>query len=165
MSPMRRPQLVALTLLATVLAACRDDAGPPAHLQVAGGEPERGRSLIQSYGCGTCHTIEGVPGARGRAGPNLSDYASRSMLAGIMPNTPPLLVAWLVDPVAMEPRTAMPAMGITEAEARHIAAYLYTLGGSGVDVYPAEPPLEREGRKAVVLPGRQRPVSAPAQEP
>ena len=40
---------------------------------------------------------------------------------------PANLVAWLMDPPAIDPLTAMPATGISEAEARDVAAYLYTL--------------------------------------
>jgi mono/diheme cytochrome c family protein len=109
------------------LAACGEALEPPAFLQVADGEPARGRELIRSYGCGTCHTIAGIRGARGTVGPQLTDYAERNLLAGILPNTPHHLVPWLMDPAALDPRTGMPTMGITEAEARDIAAYLYTL--------------------------------------
>lgn len=155
--PMRRFSLFFTLLAACPQGACNDASGPPAHLRVTGGDPERGESLILSYGCGVCHTIESVRGANGRVGPALDDFATRNMLAGILPNTPPILVAWLMDPVAIEPRTAMPAMGITETEARHIAAYLYTLGAPHAAVYPPEPSLELGGREALVLPGRAQP--------
>jgi cytochrome c1 len=36
-------------------------------------------------------------------------------------------VAWLLDPPQIDPLTAMPAPGISEAEARDVAAYLYRL--------------------------------------
>ncbi|HEY8477222.1 MAG TPA: c-type cytochrome [Chloroflexota bacterium] len=36
----------------------------------------RGRQLFVSRNCGACHTIEGVQGATGTVGPNLSDAAS-----------------------------------------------------------------------------------------
>ena len=155
--PIRRLSLVFTVLAAFAQAGCNDATEPPAHLQVIGGDPGRGHSLIRSYGCGVCHTIEGVRGANGRVGPSLDDYATRNMLAGILPNTPPILVSWLMDPVAIEPRTAMPAMGISEAEARHIAAYLYTLGASRAPVYPPDPPPPLQGREALVLPGRAQP--------
>jgi cytochrome c1 len=38
-----------------------------------------------------------------------------------------LLTAWLRDPPAIDPATLMPAMGLSEPEARDMAAYLYTL--------------------------------------
>jgi hypothetical protein len=37
------------------------------------------------------------------------------------------MLRWLRDPRAVSPHTAMPSLGIDEAEARDIASYLYTL--------------------------------------
>jgi cytochrome c1 len=45
----------------------------------------------------------------------------------MLPNTPQNLVAWIRDPPGIDPLTAMPASGMSEAEARDVAAYLYTL--------------------------------------
>jgi cytochrome c2 len=36
-------------------------------------------------------------------------------------------VRWIVNPRAVSPKTAMPVTGISEADARHVAAYLLTL--------------------------------------
>ncbi|QRM30908.1 cytochrome c family protein [Microvirga sp. VF16] len=132
------------------LTACSDPQEKSVASQIAGGEPERGRALIQSYGCGTCHAISGVRGARGRVGPELKDYAQQHLLAGFLPNTPQNLIAWLVDPVALKPSTGMPSQSVTEAEARHIASYLYTLGDSGARVFPPEPPLPLRGEETTV---------------
>ena len=140
-----RGACAAVALVAGAVTAC-DRPAPPAHLRIAGGDAARGQQLIKSYGCGTCHTIEGVQGARGIVGPPLTDYAQRGFLAGIVPNAPRFLVPWLMDPPAMSPRTAMPDMGIGEAEARDIATYLYTLGAAGAQVYPDGPPLPLAGR-------------------
>jgi cytochrome c len=35
------------------------------------------------------------------------------------------MVRWIVNPQQFSPQTAMPATGITEEEARDVAAYLY----------------------------------------
>jgi cytochrome c2 len=145
-----RPLLLALIPIAlTGLAACSDTKGQPSRLAIAGGEPEQGHALIQAYGCGTCHTIENVRGARGKVGPRLEKYAQQHLLAGFLPNTPQNLIAWLIDPVALKPNTGMPAQGLTEAEARHIAAYLYSLGRDGMRVYPTDPPLPLRGENEV----------------
>jgi mono/diheme cytochrome c family protein len=133
---------LAIVAITGALAACGDAPAIPDHLRIAGAAPERGRALIQSYGCGTCHRIDGIRGARGTVGPPLDNYAQRSVVAGILPNTPRVLVSWLIDPPAIEPRTAMPAVGLDESQARDIAAYLYTLGAAGAQVYPPEPPLD-----------------------
>lgn len=100
-------------------------AFPPRDLP--GTDARRGQRLLAEYGCGACHVIPGVTMARGLAGPPLTSYAYRSHVAGTMPNTPPNLVRWIRDPQAIEPRTAMPNLGVGEADARDMAAYLYTL--------------------------------------
>jgi cytochrome c2 len=132
------------------LAGC-GEATPPAHLRIAGADAERGHALIASYGCGLCHAIDGVRGADGTVGPPLDDFAQRSLVAGIVPNTPAQLVAWLVDPPAIAPETGMPNMGISGPEARDMAAYLYTLGADEAQVYPDNPPLELQGREEPTL--------------
>jgi cytochrome c1 len=75
----------------------------------------------------TCHTIPGVREARALVGPPLIQIASRMYLAGHVPNTPANMIAWIRHPRDAEPHTAMPDTGVTEADARDIAAYLYTL--------------------------------------
>lgn len=129
-----------LAVLAGVLAlpAC-GDPDPPPHLQVAGGDPARGVVALARYGCGGCHIIPGVSGARGMVGPPLTDFALRGYVAGVVPNWPRHLVQWVMDPPAISPQTAMPNLGIGEQEARDIAAYLYTLGAGGAAVYPPGP--------------------------
>jgi cytochrome c2 len=147
-----RARLKVLMLIAlTGPAACSETQDQSSHLAIAGGEPEQGHALIQAYGCGTCHTIEDVRGARGKVGPRLEKYAQQHLLAGFLPNTPRNLIAWLMDPVALKPTTGMPSQGVTEAEARHIAAYLYTLGRDDMRVYPPNPPLTlRDGAETAV---------------
>jgi cytochrome c1 len=92
-----------------------------------GGDPERGRQVLGQYGCPACHIIPGVSEANGLVGPPLDHFGSRVYVGGVVPNTPANLVAWLMDPPAIDPLTAMPATGISEADARDVAAYLYTL--------------------------------------
>jgi cytochrome c len=36
-------------------------------------------------------------------------------------------VRWILDPPAMKPATAMPVVGLTEAQARDAVAYLWSL--------------------------------------
>lgn len=91
------------------------------------GDPAAGRLAIREHGCGACHTIPGVAGPRGIVGPPLEAWSRHVYIAGVLPNEPELLVRWIVDPPALVPGTAMPAMGVSEREARDIAAYLYRL--------------------------------------
>jgi cytochrome c2 len=139
--------LIPLTLVLGLLA-CSDEQAP--QLLISDGNAEQGRSLIQAYGCGTCHMIEGIRGARGKVGPSLHDYGEQHLLAGFLPNTPQHLMAWLIDPVALKPDTGMPAQGLSEEDARHIAAYLYSLGGTDRQVYPPDPPLPLRGPEEAV---------------
>lgn len=94
---------------------------------VAGGGVRRGAETIAEMGCGSCHTIAGITGAHGRIGPPLTGVGDRAILAGELPNTPANMIRWVRDPQAVEPGTAMPDLGVTEQQARDIAAYLYTL--------------------------------------
>lgn len=92
-----------------------------------GGNAEQGRLVIRQYGCGSCHVIPGIPGANGTVGAPLTEFARRKYIAGALVNTPINLVDWIVTPQAIEPGTAMPNLGVSEEEARDIAAYLATL--------------------------------------
>lgn len=107
------------------LIACNGERVP--HVTVAGGNADRGRLAVESYGCGACHVIPGVPGARGLTGPPLNSFARHVYIAGELPNEPELLVRWIRDPPSLAPQTAMPNLGVSEATARDIAAYLYEL--------------------------------------
>jgi cytochrome c len=95
--------------------------------RVVEGDPELGRRIIDEIGCGVCHVIPGIRGARGMVGPSLELFAERNVIAGIVPNTPHWLTLWIEDPPAIAPRTMMPDMGLSSAEARHVAAYLLEL--------------------------------------
>jgi cytochrome c2 len=92
-----------------------------------GGNAIAGRVEIRKYGCSACHTISGVPGARGLVGPPLDGIRDRYYIAGELANTPTNLMQWIQHPHHVEPHTAMPEMGVTEQDSRDIAAYLYTL--------------------------------------
>ena len=95
--------------------------------EMTGGAPGRGREAIRSYGCPACHTIPGIRATKGLVGPPLAGIASRSYIAGVMSNTPDHMIEWLRNPPAIDSKTAMPNMNVTERDARDIAAYLYTL--------------------------------------
>lgn len=108
-----------------LLAACERDL-PPQH-RIPGADVARGRALVAEVGCGACHVVPGVAGPAGAVGPPLDDFGRRALIAGIAPNRPDTLVRWLMDPPSLSPGTAMPALGLSEAQARDVAAFLYTL--------------------------------------
>jgi cytochrome c2 len=117
--------IIAMTLsFAAAACADRDDALVRA---LTNGEPERGSHALEVHGCGACHRIPGVPKARGLVGPPLEGIASRSYLAGRLPNEPLNLIRWIRHPREVDPETAMPEQGVSDADARDMAAYLYTL--------------------------------------
>ncbi len=91
-----------------------------------GGDPQHAPEIMRRYGCGGCHSIPGLAGADGEVGPPLGGLSHRVYIGGVANNTPDNLVRWMMSPQAFSPRTAMPATGITEAEARDAAAYLYS---------------------------------------
>jgi cytochrome c2 len=112
------------------MAGCDRAAPSPAtSRQVYAGDAARGLAIIASgvHGCAACHAIPGVRAPRGIVGPPLEGMARRSFIAGQLPNTPDVLVAFLQDPPALVPRTGMPDTHVSLAQARDIAAYLYTL--------------------------------------
>jgi cytochrome c1 len=116
-------------MLLVTLAALAGCGQPevPAEQRVYNGDPVAGQAAIARHGCGACHVVPGLSEADGTVGPPLTDFGRRSYVAGHLPNRPGALVAWLLDPPGIQPGTAMPNLGLSEQEARDIAAYLYTL--------------------------------------
>jgi cytochrome c len=109
-----------------VLLGCGKGPDEP-RWQIVGANPDRGRADIERYGCASCHVVPGVRSAHGLVGPPLVNFARRTYIAGRLPNVPDSLVHWIMEPQRYEPGRAMPNMGVTDQDARDIAAYLYTL--------------------------------------
>jgi cytochrome c len=132
-----RPKFLAslssLALAFLLAAGCGMDSGPSSSAlrriseTTTGGNAGLGPAAISRYGCGSCHIIPGVSGAVGRAGPPLTGIADRIYVAGVIQNTPPNLMRWIRDPHAIDEKTLMPNLGVTQKDAADIAAYLYTL--------------------------------------
>ncbi|MGH6842504.1 MAG: c-type cytochrome [Methylocella sp.] len=99
----------------------------PAQQRVAGADPQAGRVAVTRVACGICHVIPGVPGAEGIVGPSLEGFAQRQLIGGIAPNQPALLAQWVRNAPSIAPDTGMPELPLTDAQARDVAAYLYTL--------------------------------------
>jgi cytochrome c len=124
-------RLAHLLLLLVFTAACGGGADPDRPgdkpLEVAGGNAGRGAEALAAYGCGACHVIPGVPDASSPLGPSLAGLAVRRELAGGLQNTPDNLMRWIQNPQEIDPGTGMPDLEVTDEDARHMAAYLYTL--------------------------------------
>lgn len=117
-------------LVVTAVAAAALGACAPAEVQpraMTGADPGEGLRLIRQTGCGACHAIPGVEWPQGAVGPPLEGFAGRALIAGRHANQPETLAAFVRNAPSLSPRTGMPPMPLTEEEARHVAAYLYTL--------------------------------------
>lgn len=110
-----------------LLLGCRGSRTIPPYGVTMAGDPEAGRQVIEARHCGVCHDITDVTGAAGVIGPPLDHFAARNFIAGRVPNTPANLINWIRSPQSVDPRTAMPTIGLGDREARNVAAYLYTL--------------------------------------
>jgi mono/diheme cytochrome c family protein len=116
----------------------RTEAPPPGEREVAAstqsdstaedqGDPERGKVALNQYACITCHEIPGIVGAHVPVGPPLAGIGERAFIAGVLSNNRQNMVRWIRDPQRFHPGSAMPDLGVSERDARDIAAYLYAL--------------------------------------
>lgn len=108
-----------------ILSGCGVTPDPPHWTPV--GDAKHGQILAERMGCGSCHVIPGLQTADGMVGPPLTHFARRTIIAGVLPNTPPNLIRWIQTPQAVVPGNAMPDAQLTTTQASDIAAYLYTL--------------------------------------
>lgn len=123
-----RTEKACVTIIAVASASLVACAQKPVEAaRMLGSDPQVGLALIKRQGCGACHDIPGVAWPRGEVGGRLAGFADRTLIAGRLPNRPDALVRWLRDPPALTPDIAMPSTGLSETQARDVAAYLYTL--------------------------------------
>ena len=115
-------------VMALLALACMGGCSkaPPSIDPLSGGNPRVGQQLIARYGCAACHQIKGIAHADSKVGPSLEDIRDSSYVGGVLPNSADNLMKWIMHPRAASPNTAMPELGVTQAEARDMAAYLYT---------------------------------------
>jgi cytochrome c2 len=113
-----------LSFLLLMTLACGRAETPPA----AAGDAARGRTLIAQYACSTCHIVPGTQGPQGALGPSLAGVASRPTISfGTVPNTPANLRQFIQRPQSLNPDSSMPPIGLPDADAQDITAYLLTL--------------------------------------
>jgi cytochrome c oxidase subunit 2 len=92
----------------------------------AAGPAADGKAIFARSACVGCHTIRGV--STGTLGPDLTTFGSRHTLAaGILPITVDTVTEWLKNPPALKPDAKMPALGLTDDQARAVATYLIGL--------------------------------------
>jgi cytochrome c2 len=93
---------------------------------LTGGNIARGQQAARELGCVACHIMPGIRGPRSRVGPPLEDFALRHFVAGAADNTPQNVQQFIRDPRSIAPRSAMPKLDVSEAQARDLAAYLFS---------------------------------------
>ncbi|ADV14574.1 c-type cytochrome [Mesorhizobium sp. M7A.F.Ca.US.006.04.2.1] len=93
-------------------------------VQAIGGDPQRAVPAMIRNGCGGCHEIPGVPGARGTVGPSLQGVVERGYI-GASRASPDAMMRWISRARDVDPNTAMPNTNLSPQEARDITAYLY----------------------------------------
>lgn len=116
-----------IVVTAALAGGCYGGTLERPYVAQVGGDAVRGATIIASEGCGGCHIVPGIRGAHGLVGPPLTSFGRRAYIAGRVANSPANLVRWIYDPHLIDPETVMPRLGLTEQQARDVAAYLYTL--------------------------------------
>ena len=111
------------TAPASTGAVAANPAGVGADAQ---GDANAGKQLIMAKGCGNCHTVPGVPEAKGTMA-TLSGFASKPTIAGTAPNNQENLEKWLKNPSAVKPSSQMPSLGLSDKDIKDLAAFLNTL--------------------------------------
>ncbi|MBH0180745.1 MAG: c-type cytochrome [Nitrospira sp.] len=90
---------------------------------------ERGKRLYENkYGCNACHN---VGGEGGKIGPALDR-------AGFRLNST-WVYRWLKNPQAMDAHTRMPALGLSDADAKAVTMYVDTLRGAKAEAVLGKP--------------------------
>ena len=124
---LRREWLCLAGVALISLCGCEGSPTPFARPPVTGGDPSRGLVVMTRVSCGACHEIPGVQDAHGLVGPPLTHFSRRTIIAGLLPNTPDNLQRWLQHPQAITPGNAMPDLGLTDRDAQDVTAYLYRI--------------------------------------
>ncbi len=95
---------------------------------------KQGKELFGRSACIGCHTVESVPAARGKIGPNLSHVGSRTTIAaGVLDNNPQSMAKWLKDPPGIKPNPgtkpgfAMPNLNLSDEQINALVAFLESL--------------------------------------
>ena len=104
-----------------LLAGCGGEHRAPGSVK---GDPACGRIALAQYGYRACHMIPGVTGSKVYVGRPLDNMTRRRIIAGTLPNDQANTVRWIRDPQAVDPRTAMPVLGVSERDAIDMSAYL-----------------------------------------
>ncbi len=114
-----------------VIAEERPDFDAWVANEAAGADPndlrnvssDQGHDIFVDSSCAGCHTIRGTE-AQGTLGPDLTHLATRTTIAGVLPNTPANLHAFIADPHPFKPGVSMPPAELSDEEIDYVVAYL-----------------------------------------
>lgn len=86
-----------------------------------------GQVVFNRSTCGACHAVRGTE-ARGTAGPDLSDFGSRTTIGAVsLDNNPENLAEWIRNPHESKPGNLMPPTYLPPDEMEALVAYLESL--------------------------------------
>jgi cytochrome c oxidase subunit 2 len=87
----------------------------------------QGQLLFQRLPCAGCHTVRGTE-ARGKVGPDLTDFTSRATIgAGAAGNTPKNLARWIREAQSIKPGALMPDLTLSDDDVAALVSYLESL--------------------------------------
>jgi len=119
------------------------------HEAASAGDVARGKAIATRKGCLVCHAFTGASTAS--VAPEVPGVTPEKLARGIeqAPDLrlarqrvrPDVMVKWIEDPTAVRADAEMPALGLTEEEARDVAAYVLREPLSPLPL--AEPPITR----------------------
>ncbi len=100
-------------------------AAPTTALQKAG------KKVFETKGCASCHTIRGVKELSQRSrttGPDLTHVGSRTTIAALaLTNNEENLAKWVKNPQSVKEAALMTNLNLSDADAKAVAAYLFSL--------------------------------------
>lgn len=79
---------------------------------------------IFNKSCLGCHA---VAGKGGKLGPNLTNFADRHLIAGILEHNEQNLADWLKDPEKVKPGNLMPNLNLDDQQVKALVEYMSTL--------------------------------------
>lgn len=107
------------------------DLDPPKSTEIADGDLGKGRQLLETKGCGSCHVFTGVAAIASSAPPAMDgrEFDRGRKLAPDLRfardrMSKAKMIAWLRDPKAIKSDTPMPKITLSEAEVKDLAAYI-----------------------------------------
>lgn len=89
---------------------------------------KRGKSVAIQAQCAACHAMPGIDWPKGGLGPSLVNYGEGAMIAGVLPKQPDNLAKFIPNAPAYRPDSMMPAMDLSDRQARDLAHYLLMEG-------------------------------------